>query len=79
MTEDAENEAASLPVVIKARIREIVVRLGQWPNVSGAKRLKGQLSGQRRMRTGDYRVQFVVGREEIVIVKIGHRHRFYGE
>jgi len=79
MTREAADEAARLPDVIQARIREIVVRLGRWPNVSGARPLRGQLSGQRRIRTGDYRVQFVVGGEEIVIVKVGHRHRFYGE
>jgi mRNA-degrading endonuclease RelE of RelBE toxin-antitoxin system len=29
------------------------------------------------MRTGDYRLQFRVAKDEIVIEKVGHRDRFY--
>lgn len=79
MTAEAADEAARLPETIQGRIKGIVKRLERWPNISGAKRLKGPLSGQWRVRTGDYRVQFVLGEGQVVIVKVGHRHRFYGE
>ena len=77
LTPEAADEAAELPRTIKPRIFEIVDRLRRWPNVSGAKALKGPFSGQWRIRTGDYRVQFVVGHGQIMIVKVGHRDKFY--
>jgi mRNA-degrading endonuclease RelE of RelBE toxin-antitoxin system len=47
------------------------------PAISGAKPLRGDLAGHYRMRTGDYRLQFRVAKDEIVIEKVGHRDRFY--
>lgn len=47
------------------------------PKVSGAKPLSGDLAGQYRMRTGDYRLRFKVKGETILIDKIGHRKDFY--
>ncbi len=35
-------------------------RLASWPQVSGVKRLTGNLAGKCRLRTGDYRLQFEV-------------------
>jgi mRNA interferase RelE/StbE len=62
----------------------LIVRLEQWPNVSGAKPLSGKLAGRWRMRTGDYRVQFRAERNDaadggwlVVVEKIGHRDGFY--
>ncbi len=37
-----------------------MTRLESWPQVSGVKRLTGNLAGKYRLRTGDYRLQFVV-------------------
>jgi mRNA-degrading endonuclease RelE of RelBE toxin-antitoxin system len=31
------------------------------------------------MRTGDFRLQFRVEGETVIVEKIGHRDRFYGE
>lgn len=77
LTPDAEGQFDALPLVIQARIRKLFARLTAWPRVSGAKPLTGPLAGQYRMRTGDYRVQFRVLEGVVVIVKIGHRDRFY--
>ena len=41
-------------------MRKLLTRLGQWPNVSGVKHLGGNLAGNCRLRTGDYRLQFHV-------------------
>ena len=41
------------------------------------KALRGQLAGSFRLRTGDYRLQFRVEGEQIIVEKIGHRDRFY--
>ncbi len=34
--------------------------------------------GKSRIRTGDYRLQFHVEGEEVVIERVGHRDGFYG-
>jgi len=77
MTLEAFEQAERLPVVIRARVKALVDRLKQWPDVSGAKPLTGRFAGQYRLRTGDYRVQFRVERDTVVVEKIGHRDKFY--
>jgi len=68
-------------------------RLQQWPEVSGAKALRGALAGRYRLRTGDYRLPFRVEQQKqkdkatgkdvirytITIEKVGHRDGFYKE
>jgi mRNA-degrading endonuclease RelE of RelBE toxin-antitoxin system len=54
-----------------------VLRLQQWPAVSGAKRCAAGSRDVYRMRTGDYRVQFRIEGEEGIIERVGHRDRFY--
>jgi mRNA-degrading endonuclease RelE of RelBE toxin-antitoxin system len=68
-----------LPERIKSRVIDIIERLEQWPAVSGAKALRAGLVGHYRIRTGDYRVQFRVRGDEIILEHIGHRDRFYDE
>jgi mRNA-degrading endonuclease RelE of RelBE toxin-antitoxin system len=76
---DAAQQLQSLPASIQGRLARIVLRLQQWPNVSGAKPLRGKLAGRFRIRTGDYRAQFRIEGEEVVIERVGHRDGFYGE
>lgn len=76
-TPEAQEAADRLPVVIRARIYRLLARLRQWPEVSGAKALSGNLAGWYRLRTGDYRVRFRVQGDDIVVDKIGHRREFY--
>ena len=73
----ADAEIARLPLVIRGRIWDIVVRLERWPEVSGAKPLTGPLAGRFRIRTGDYRIQFRVTKTAVIIEKVGHRDGFY--
>ena len=77
LTAEARDQLAKLPASIIARVDAIVTRLERWPNVSGAKSLKGDLAGYCRIRTGDYRVMFRVEPNQIVITQIGKRDRFY--
>jgi mRNA-degrading endonuclease RelE of RelBE toxin-antitoxin system len=74
---DAAEQLAALPISIKRRIAAIVMRLERWPAVSGVKPLRGQLAGHFRMRTGDYRLQFHVQGDTVVIERVGHRDGFY--
>jgi mRNA-degrading endonuclease RelE of RelBE toxin-antitoxin system len=75
LTPAAADELEQLNNPIHARL---LVRLEQWPDVSGAKPLGGELAGRYRLRTGDYRVQFHVAGEVVTVEKIGHRDGFYG-
>jgi mRNA-degrading endonuclease RelE of RelBE toxin-antitoxin system len=58
LTPEAVRDIAGLPAPIIARMDRLVERLQHWPGVSGAKRLRGDLAGKYRLRTGDYRLQF---------------------
>lgn len=77
LEEDAAKDLGKLPKPIKSRIVELLVRLADWPNLSGAKPLRGNLAGHYRLRTGDYRLQFRIEAEQVVIERVGHRDGFY--
>jgi mRNA interferase RelE/StbE len=77
ITPEAEKKAERLPKKIHARVLGLVKRLKKWPEVSGAKPLRGELAGWFRLRTGDYRLRFRVEGEKIIVDKIGHRKEFY--
>ena len=80
LTAEAAEGLEDLPLVIHARVLallERLERLERWPAVSGAKPLTGNLAGRYRLRTGDYRLQFRVEGQTVIVEKIGHRDRFY--
>lgn len=79
ITPEAYEQAQELDEPIYSRVMAIVERLEKWPDVSGAKPLRHGLAGHYRIRTGDYRVQFRVEGQRIVIEQIGHRDGFYGD
>jgi mRNA-degrading endonuclease RelE of RelBE toxin-antitoxin system len=74
---DARRELGKLGREIHQRVNGILARLERWPNVSGAKPLRHGLAGRYRIRTGDYRVQFRVVGNQVIVEKIGHRDGFY--
>ncbi|MEI8371566.1 MAG: type II toxin-antitoxin system RelE/ParE family toxin [Planctomycetota bacterium] len=76
---EVQRQVNRLPKVIQARVLQLIKRLRQWPVISGAKPLQGNLAGRYRLRTGDYRLQFRIEGQDIVIEQIGHRAGFYGE
>ena len=77
LTSPAEKGLYALPKSIRCRVNGLLDRLEKWPAVSGAKPLRGKLAGHYRLRTGDFRVQFRVSGEDIIIEHIGHRDKFY--
>lgn len=77
LSPQAADGLEDLPVVVHARVLRIFERLREWPKVSGARPLSGRLAGRYRVRTGDYRVQFRIEEDTVVVEKIGHRDRFY--
>lgn len=77
ITAEAQQQFSELPKAVRARIEKLFARLERWPDVSGAKPLRGTLTGRYRMRSGDYRVQFQVAEDVVTVEKIGHRDGFY--
>jgi mRNA interferase RelE/StbE len=78
LTPEAQDEFASLPSTIKARVTDVLVRLQSWPEVSGAKPMRGEFKGHYRIRTGDWRVLFTV-LGAVIVVRIAHRSTIYEE
>jgi mRNA interferase RelE/StbE len=39
--------------------------------------LKGQFSGLRKLRVGDYRVVFAILDTQVLVLRIGHRREVY--
>ena len=78
LTKDAEADFVALPATIQARVVAILERLAAWPNVSGAKPLRGELKGHYRIRTGDWRVIFRV-EQDVIVVRIAHRTKVYAD
>lgn len=74
---DVAEQMAGVPQAILRRLEAIIRRLEKWPNVSGAKPLRGEMAGHWRVRTGDWRVQFRVVGDEVIIERVGHRDGFY--
>ena len=79
ITREALKQTDRLPAEIVARVERLYARLERWPAVSGAKALSGPLAAHWRLRTGDYRVQFRVEGESVIVEKVGHRDKFYEE
>jgi mRNA-degrading endonuclease RelE of RelBE toxin-antitoxin system len=77
ITPAAARALDEVPLPIKGRVLAIMERLERWPAVSGAKPLRGLLAGRYRIRTGDYRVQFHVRGETVIVERVGHRDGFY--
>lgn len=74
---EAARQLDELPKSMRARIHAVLGRLQQWPEVSGAKPLTGNLAGHFRVRTGDYRIQFSVTPDTLIVERVGHRDGFY--
>lgn len=77
LSRDAQRQAAELPKVVRARLYGVLRRLQGWPEVSGAKPMRGELAGHYRLRTGDYRILFRVEGDRVLVERIGHRDGFY--
>lgn len=79
LTSSAKREFDEIPYAMRGRVANVLDRLQRWPNVNGAKSLRGNLAGHYRIRTGDYRVQFYPSGEKVIVEKVGHRDGFYGD
>jgi len=79
LTAEARSQFESLPLRMQPRVRDVFNRLVRWPNVSGAKPLRGELKGAYRIRAGDWRVLFTVDEraERVTVFRIANRRDVY--
>ena len=73
----AVKELERLPSDARRRVVAAIDRLAEEPLAGSV--LKGEFSGLRRLRVGQYRVIYEAMHQEIVIlvVRIGHRQSVY--
>ncbi len=71
LTAAAAEQYDKLPRSIQPRVDNIIVRLSQWPQVSGAKPLVGPLTGSFRIRTGGFRIVFRLSGDKVIVWKFG--------
>lgn len=66
-----------VPSGVRARLIEAIDRLAKEPAAGSA--LKGEFSGLRRLRVGDYRIVYeVIDRKMVVLViRVAHRREVY--
>jgi mRNA interferase RelE/StbE len=76
---EAQQQFHELPRPTQGRVLRLFERLDRWPEVSGAKPLVGSLAGCFRLRTGDYRILFRVSGNDVIVFRIAHRRKSYGE
>lgn len=77
ITPKAFEQAQELSEPIYSRVMTIIDRWQHWPAVSGAKPLPHARAGHYRVRTGDYRIQFRLRGDTIIVEQIAHRDGFY--
>ena len=71
-----EKDLAGLGKVEARRVldkieKELPARADSYPV------LKGQFSGLRKLRVGDYRVIFAILSTQVLVLRIGHRREVY--
>ena len=76
--EEAFAAIEALHEPIHRRILGALERLEDWPNVSGAKPLRGEFKGCFRIRCGDWRVVFRPrGEDSIYVLRVDNRRDVY--
>lgn len=83
VTEEAKKAFQDLPRNVQDAMHQIMDRLMAWPEVSGVRSLfgKGYAANKFRMKTWDWRIEFLVDMpaRTITVTRIGHRDSFYDE
>ena len=69
----AAKSLSRIPKAERSRLIQAIDRLRREPLAGGT--LKGEFSGLRRLRVGDYRIIYEVLHEQVtvLVVRIGHR------
>ena len=75
--ESAFKELSKIEMQYRSRLFDAIEKLKTNPNAGSV--LKGEFSGLRRIRIGDYRIVYEVQNEQLVIlvIRIAHRREVY--
>lgn len=74
----AAKEISKLDTIVKTKIRKgIETKLLKDPIGNSTKLRNFKIEGVRRFRIGNYRVIFIINKEAIEILKVGHRREIY--
>ncbi|HEX7185316.1 MAG TPA: type II toxin-antitoxin system RelE/ParE family toxin [Thermoanaerobaculia bacterium] len=73
----AAKSLSRIPKAERSRLIQAIDRLRREPLAGGTPR--GEFSGLRRLRVGDYRIVYEVLHEQVtvLVVRIGHRREVY--
>jgi mRNA interferase RelE/StbE len=63
------------PKNVERVLREIRTVLGENPR--SGEPLHGEFEGLYKLRVGDYRVVYALIREDVLVLRIGHRRKVY--
>jgi mRNA interferase RelE/StbE len=75
-TKRAVRDIKKLDITIKKRVGKILLRYKDKP-LDYADTLKSSDLGTYRFRIGDYRVIFDIEKNDIVVLRVGHRREIY--
>ncbi len=79
LTFEARAAFDALRPPIRGRVAALLERLADWPAVSGAKPMRGEMTGSYRIRTGDYRLVFRAHLDVVTVTRIALRRDVYEE
>jgi len=71
------KDISGLPKNIKSRIKKAVENRLLIDPIKYGQPLRRSLQGYRKLRVGDYRVIYKIEKNNIIILKIGHRKDVY--
>jgi len=74
-----ENDISGLPKNIKTRVQKAIEQRLLADPIRYGVPLRRSLYGYRKLRVGDYRVIFKLDKDNIVVLKIGHRKEVYNK
>lgn len=77
LSADAARGFGAAPTGMIRRINDALGRLEHWPDVSGAKPLRGNLKGCFRLRCGKWRIVFRPTGSDLVVIAIDNRRDVY--
>jgi mRNA-degrading endonuclease RelE of RelBE toxin-antitoxin system len=77
LTSEAQKQMTKLPGGMIRRVNEVFERLEKWPDLSGAKPLRGELADSFRIRAGDWRILFRAMGDTVTVFAIDNRRDVY--
>ncbi|MFH1459994.1 MAG: type II toxin-antitoxin system RelE/ParE family toxin [Candidatus Omnitrophota bacterium] len=73
------KDISGIPKNIKNRIRKAIENRLLSDPIKYGEPLRRSLQGYRKLRVGNYRIIYKIEKNEIIILKIGHRKEVYNK